>query len=239
MLHNISADASLIRYRIYCRSIEHTKIAVGLSAIIFIFILLLSMIISKTATLDYVDNKTAQEDNTIGDEIHDPEIPALSVCGYAGLGMPGLLSTEKPGGVTEPASYLETDKNNFISKSETITEESISVSISEISAGTPAFPDLSGSEAETENSEILPADTNESNTKTDPSSSFIFDTSIRDGISVYDTKYSFQISYPKGIVVTECKVYVNGRETGVCEDSMWTVDLLPNQSNGYIDKGEL
>ena len=62
MLHNISADASLIRYRIYCRSIEHTKIAVGLSAIIFIFILLLSMIISKTATLDYVDNKTAQED---------------------------------------------------------------------------------------------------------------------------------------------------------------------------------
>ena len=107
MLHNISADASLIRYRIYCRSIEHTKIAVGLSAIIFIFILLLSMTISKTATLDYVDNKTAQEDNTIGDEIHDPEIPALSVCGYAGLGMLGLLSTEKPGGVTEPASYLE------------------------------------------------------------------------------------------------------------------------------------
>ena len=236
MLHNISADASLIRYRIYCRSIEHTKIAVGLSAIIFIFILLLSMTISKTATLDYVDNKTAQEDNTIGDEIHDPEIPALSVCGYAGLGMLGLLSTEKPGGVTEPASYLETDKNNFISKSETITEESISVSISEISAGTPAFPDLSGSEAEIENSEILPADTNESNTNTDPSSSFIFDTSIRDGISVYDTKYSFQISYPKGIVVTECKVYVNGRETGVWEDSLWTVDLLPNQSNDILIK---
>lgn len=57
MLHNISADASLIRCRIYCRNIEHTKMAVGLSAIIFIFMLFLSMTISQTAALDPVENK--------------------------------------------------------------------------------------------------------------------------------------------------------------------------------------
>lgn len=234
MNHNMSADICLLKYEIYSRRIDNMKMAVGLGAIIFIVILSIAIPVSRTSSLEDVAAENSAKTAQLEEMIEYPNLPAFPFSGCAGIGM-GIVSGagKTPYKKPDPKPLLlRTDSKVVPVIPEVNLEEVVSVITWEITEETTDTIIHPGNVEGTENEDTLPVITPEAPAdENDIPEEFIFDTSIRNHIPVYDTFYSFQITFPEGTEVTDCRVCVNGIETGTLKDGMWSGELLPNQEN--------